>query len=118
MAELSVAGPPVILNDISIVNVFSPFFLLPFLFLLSLSGHCFRLSPFPSFLFSIHPSIPFPNSSQSEGREVTRVRSQGSVCLKLNVLTKDMKRLGYDVLPSDVASTMPSRTAVARGNDE
>lgn len=54
--------------------------------------------------------------AQSEGREVTRVRSQGSVRLKLNVLTKDMKRLGYDVLPSDVASTIPPLNTRATGS--
>jgi len=51
--------------------------------------------------------------AQSEGREVTRVRSQGTVRLKLNVLTKDLKRLGYDVLPSDVAATFPETNSTA-----
>jgi len=33
---------------------------------------------------------------------VTRVRSQGFVTISFNVVTKDMKKLGYDVSPSDV----------------
>jgi B9 domain-containing protein 1 len=35
---------------------------------------------------------------------VTRVRSQGFVTVSFNVVMKDMKKLGYDVLPSDVSS--------------
>ena len=35
---------------------------------------------------------------------VTRVRSQGYVTLTFNVVMKDMKKLGYDVTPSDVAN--------------
>ncbi|KAL4240624.1 B9 domain-containing protein 1 [Mactra antiquata] len=42
--------------------------------------------------------------SQGEGREVTRVRSQGFVNVSFNVVMKDMKKLGYDVLPSDVST--------------
>lgn len=33
---------------------------------------------------------------------VTRVRSQGFVTISFNVVTKDMKKLGYDVSPSDM----------------
>ena len=33
---------------------------------------------------------------------VTRVRSQGYVTVTFNVVMKDMKKLGYDVTPSDV----------------
>lgn len=35
---------------------------------------------------------------------VTRVRSQGFVTVSFNVIMKDMKKLGYDVLPSDVST--------------
>jgi len=42
--------------------------------------------------------------AQGEGREVTRVRSQGYVTVTFNVITKDMKKLGYDCTPSDVAN--------------
>ena len=37
---------------------------------------------------------------------VTRVRSQGHMTISFNVVTKDLKKLGYDVTPSDAA--MPS----------
>ncbi len=33
--------------------------------------------------------------AHGEGREVTRVRSQGFINLVFNIVTKDMKRLGY-----------------------
>jgi len=66
------------------------------------------MQKFSSWLLGRRPEFIDPCVvAQSEGREVTRVRSQGSVRLKLNVLTKDMKNLGYDVLPSDVAATLP-----------
>ncbi|CAH1793689.1 unnamed protein product [Owenia fusiformis] len=46
--------------------------------------------------------------AQGEGREVTRVRSQGFITLSFNIIMKDMKKLGYDVTPSDVANpTIP-----------
>jgi len=35
---------------------------------------------------------------------VTRVRSQGYVTVTFNVVTKDMKKLGYDCTPSDMAN--------------
>jgi len=34
---------------------------------------------------------------------VTRVRSQGFTWVTFNVVMKDMKKMGYDVQPSDVA---------------
>ncbi|XP_037663939.1 B9 domain-containing protein 1 isoform X4 [Choloepus didactylus] len=43
--------------------------------------------------------------AQGEGREVTRVRSQGFVTLLLNVVTKDMRKLGYDAGPADLPGT-------------
>ncbi len=44
---------------------------------------------------------------------VTRVRSQGFVNMSFNVVMKDMKKLGYDVLPSDVANpTLPDTSNV------
>ena len=41
--------------------------------------------------------------AQGEGREVTRVRSQGSVRVTFSVLTRDMKKLGYDTEAASVA---------------
>ena len=35
---------------------------------------------------------------------MTRVRTQGFVTVSFNVVMKDMKKLGYDVLPSDVST--------------
>ena len=37
--------------------------------------------------------------ASGEGREVTRVRSQGWVEVMFNVITKDLKRLGYESSP-------------------
>lgn len=44
--------------------------------------------------------------AQGEGREVTRVRSQGFVTLLFNVVTKDMKKLGYDTGPVDTQGVL------------
>lgn len=40
--------------------------------------------------------------AQGEGREVTRVGSQGFATLLFNVVTKDMRKLGYDTGPADM----------------
>ena len=37
---------------------------------------------------------------------MTRVRSQGHMTLTFNVVMKDMKKMGYDVTPSDVANPL------------
>ena len=45
---------------------------------------------------------------------VTRVRSQGYINMSFNVVMKDMKKLGYDVVPSDVSNpTIPETSNVA-----
>lgn len=36
---------------------------------------------------------------------VTRVRSQGFVTVSFHIMTKDMKKLGYDTGPSSAAHT-------------
>ncbi|KAJ8318651.1 hypothetical protein KUTeg_003742 [Tegillarca granosa] len=57
-------------------------------------------------LISRHPEYVDPKViAQGEGREVTRVRSQGFVTVSFNVVMKDMKKLGYDVIPSEVSTT-------------
>ena len=38
--------------------------------------------------------------ASGEGRDVTRVSSQGFVTVQLSVVTKDLKRLGYDSAPN------------------
>ncbi|KPP76166.1 B9 domain-containing protein 1-like [Scleropages formosus] len=48
--------------------------------------------------------------AQGEGREVTRVRSQGTVTISFNIVTKDMKKLGYDATPSEALSAAEART--------
>ncbi|XP_046352538.1 B9 domain-containing protein 1-like [Haliotis rufescens] len=56
--------------------------------------------------------------AQGEGREVTRVRSQGFVTISMNVIMKDMKKLGYDVVPSDVSSpSMPESVGVTTATE-
>jgi B9 domain-containing protein 1 len=39
-----------------------------------------------------------------EGREVTRVKSQGFMNLVFNIVTKDMRKLGYVTSKSDLAA--------------
>ncbi|KAK7112566.1 B9 domain-containing protein 1-like [Littorina saxatilis] len=52
--------------------------------------------------------------AQGEGREVTRVKSQGFLTISFNVLMKDMKKLGYDIQPSDVLNPiMPENVGMA-----
>ncbi|XP_076458707.1 B9 domain-containing protein 1-like [Babylonia areolata] len=52
--------------------------------------------------------------AQGEGREVTRVRSQGFVTVSFNVVMKDMKKLGYDIQPSDVLNpVVPENVGMA-----
>ncbi|XP_025090453.1 B9 domain-containing protein 1-like [Pomacea canaliculata] len=52
--------------------------------------------------------------AQGEGREVTRVRSQGFITISFNVVTKDLKKFGYDVQPSDITNPiLPERVGMA-----
>lgn len=39
----------------------------------------------------------------SEGREVTRVSTQGIVTINFNTILKDLKKFGYDVIPQTLA---------------
>lgn len=47
---------------------------------------------------------------------VTRVRSQGYVTVTFNVVMKDMKKMGYDTVPSDMAN--PSMPVSSASNDD
>ncbi|VDK77056.1 unnamed protein product [Litomosoides sigmodontis] len=38
----------------------------------------------------------------ADGRQVTKVRSQGIITLTMDVVLKDMKKYGYDVIPSSL----------------
>ncbi|XP_020633698.2 B9 domain-containing protein 1 [Pogona vitticeps] len=73
-----------------------------------------KLQKFTSWLTGRRPEFVDPKVvARGEGREVTRVRSQGFVTLSFNVVTKDMKKLGYDVSPGNTSN--PSLTSVTEG---
>ncbi|KAK2166866.1 hypothetical protein LSH36_34g05020 [Paralvinella palmiformis] len=74
-----------------------------------------RFQKFLSWFVSRRPEYTDPTRVASgEGREVTRVRSQGYVTVTFNVVTKDMKKMGYDSTPSDVTNALPgSQTSAA-----
>ncbi|XP_059572904.1 B9 domain-containing protein 1 [Alligator mississippiensis] len=73
-----------------------------------------KLQKFTSWLTGRRPEFTDPRVvAQGEGREVTRVRSQGFVTISFNVVTKDMKKLGYDVSPSDMQN--PSLMSLTEG---
>ncbi|KAF3846646.1 hypothetical protein F7725_003724 [Dissostichus mawsoni] len=70
-----------------------------------------RLQKFTSWLMGRRPEYTDPKVvAQGEGREVTRVRSQGFVTVSFHIITKDMRKLGYDTGPSNTANT-PSATS-------
>ncbi|XP_076334000.1 B9 domain-containing protein 1 isoform X2 [Tachypleus tridentatus] len=56
------------------------------------------LQKFSSWLIGRRPEFVNPRVvAQGEGRDVTRVRSQGYVNVTFNIVTKNMKKLGYSV---------------------
>eukprot|EP00079_Xenopus_tropicalis_P038821 XP_017952592.1 PREDICTED: B9 domain-containing protein 1 isoform X1 [Xenopus tropicalis] len=68
-----------------------------------------RLQRFTSWFMGRRPEFTDPKVvAQGEGREVTRVRSQGCVTVSFNVVTKDLKKLGYNTGSGDFpnATTM------------
>ncbi|EDO44485.1 predicted protein [Nematostella vectensis] len=63
-----------------------------------------KLQKLTSWLLGRRPEFVDPKVvAQGEGREVTRVRSQGRVKVTFNVVTRDMKKLGYDTEAASVA---------------
>merc|ERR1711976_180838 len=59
-----------------------------------------RFQQLLSWMMSRRPEYTDPRVvAQGEGREVTRMRSQGYVTVSFNVVMKDMKKLGYDMTP-------------------
>lgn len=73
-----------------------------------------RFQKFLSWFMSRRPEYTDPKVvAQGEGREVTRVRSQGFATISFQVVMKDMKKLGYDVLPSDVTNPAVVDTGMA-----
>ena len=56
------------------------------------------LQKFTSWLLGTRPEFVDPKFvAQSDGREVTRVRSQGSVSISCNIMSKDLAKAGYAV---------------------
>nr|XP_054762522.1 B9 domain-containing protein 1-like [Lytechinus pictus] len=56
--------------------------------------------------------------ARGEGREVTRVRSQGSIKCQFNIITRDMKKLGYDATPASMTTPnagLPNSSAPGAG---
>ncbi|XP_071976031.1 B9 domain-containing protein 1 isoform X1 [Engystomops pustulosus] len=55
-----------------------------------------KLQKFTSWITGHRPEFTDPKVvAHGDGREVTRVRSQGSLTLSFSVVTKDLKKLGY-----------------------
>ncbi|XP_033736910.1 B9 domain-containing protein 1-like [Pecten maximus] len=78
------------------------------------------LQKFTAWFLGRRPEFVDPKVvAQGEGREVTRVRSQGFVTVSFNIVSKDMKKLGYDVIPSEVSTTvLPENVGMAKGQTE
>ncbi|KAM5216272.1 B9 domain-containing protein 1 isoform 8-T9 [Hipposideros larvatus] len=67
------------------------------------------LQKFTSWFMGRRPEYTDPKAvAQGEGREVTRVCSQGFVTLLFNVVTKDMRKLGYNTGPLDTQDVLGS----------
>lgn len=72
---------------------------------------------FTSWIMSGRPEFRDHNTvARSEGREVTRVKSQGCVRITFNVVSRDMKKLGYDVTPSTLAIPSAATAAAMASN--
>ena len=55
--------------------------------------------------------------AKGEGRDVTRVRSQGHVTVVFNIVTKDMAKLGYDTSNSPAASSPQKNIGLKKPDD-
>uniref|UniRef100_A0AAX7TJ69 B9 domain-containing protein 1 n=1 Tax=Astatotilapia calliptera TaxID=8154 RepID=A0AAX7TJ69_ASTCA len=70
-----------------------------------------RLQKFTGWLTGRRPEYTDPKVvAQGEGREVTRVHSQGFVSVSFLIMTKDMKKMDYETGPSGPANK-PSATS-------
>uniref|UniRef100_A0A8C5EPK7 B9 domain-containing protein 1 n=2 Tax=Gouania willdenowi TaxID=441366 RepID=A0A8C5EPK7_GOUWI len=70
-----------------------------------------RLQKFTGWLMGRRPEYTDPKVvAHGEGREATRVRSQGFVTVSFHITTKDMKKMGYDV-GSPSSANAPSATS-------
>ena len=54
----------------------------------------------------------------SEGREVTRVSTQGIITATFNIVLKDLKKFGYDVIPQKLARASELPLPVFADEDE
>uniref|UniRef100_H2Y8E3 B9 domain-containing protein 1 n=1 Tax=Ciona savignyi TaxID=51511 RepID=H2Y8E3_CIOSA len=73
-----------------------------------------KLQQITSWLLGRRPEFVDPKVvAQGEGRDVTRVRSQGYAMVSFNIVTRDLKKLGYDLSPSDVTSIPLSSTVIS-----
>ncbi|XP_077590173.1 B9 domain-containing protein 1 [Stigmatopora nigra] len=78
-----------------------------------------RLQKFTSWLWGRRPEYTDPKVvAQGEGREVTRVCSQGFVTVIFNIITKDIKKLGYDSGPTTSPNTQPCATTSGWSTEE
>ncbi|XP_072029847.1 B9 domain-containing protein 1-like [Amphiura filiformis] len=76
-----------------------------------------RFQKFTSWIMGRRPEYVDANVvARGEGREVTRVRSQGHIRVSFNIVTRDMKKLGFDVIPSTL-SIPSAATAAALATD-
>ncbi|XP_065846544.1 B9 domain-containing protein 1-like [Oscarella lobularis] len=77
-----------------------------------------KLQKFTSWLTGRRPEFIDPKFvAQGESREVTRVRSQGEVTVKFDVITKDMKRFGYEIGGATREMTTTRQTGKGREGD-
>ena len=56
--------------------------------------------------------------ARGEGRDVTRVRSQGHVTVVWNIVTKDLAKLGYETSSSPGAEISPDKQSGDKTGDE
>ena len=56
--------------------------------------------------------------ARGEGRDVTRVRSQGHVTVVFNIVTKDMAKLGYDITSSPGVASPQKENYNGEGREE
>ncbi|XP_064635637.1 B9 domain-containing protein 1-like [Lineus longissimus] len=76
-----------------------------------------KLQKFSAWIMGRRPEFVDPRVvAQGEGREVTRVRSQGYITISFNVVTKDMKKLGYEVMSSESSAAQFTDTSIATGD--
>uniref|UniRef100_A0A3P9PQE7 B9 domain-containing protein 1 n=1 Tax=Poecilia reticulata TaxID=8081 RepID=A0A3P9PQE7_POERE len=74
-----------------------------------------RLQKFTGWLLGRRPEYTDPKVvAHGEGREVTRVRSQGFVTVSFHIMTKDMKRMGYDTGPTNSSTVQFATSSQSR----